>query len=212
MEKRSIMMDKRKIGFIGAGNMAETLISGMLSAQQTIAENVTCADVRPERLNELANRYGIHAISDNQELIQYSDIVVYAVKPQNMADVLKQSAPAIDPSKLIISIAAGVPLAAIEAVIGSNHRLIRVMPNLCVAVKAGASAIVAGHQATVEDIDLAIAIFSSVGRCVQVKEDFLMDAVTGLSGSGPAYVFLIAEALADAGVKMGCRHRAERPD
>jgi pyrroline-5-carboxylate reductase len=129
--------------------------------------------------------------------------VIYAVKPQIMAEVLQETAEALDISKLIISIAAGVPLAAIQAVVDKDLRLIRAMPNLCVAVKEGATAITAGPHAKPEDIDQAKAIFDAVGRCVYLKDNHLLDAVTGLSGSGPGYVFMIIEALTDAGVKMG---------
>jgi pyrroline-5-carboxylate reductase len=104
---------------------------------------------------------------------------------------------------LIISIAAGVPMAAIESLLHKDLRLIRSMPNVCVAVKEGATAIAAGAHAKAEDIDMAMAIFNSVGRCIFLKENHLLDAVTGLSGSGPAYIFMIVDALADAGVKMG---------
>jgi len=197
------MIENKTIGFIGAGNMAETLLGGLIDANRSKPEQITCSDVRPKRLEELQSRYGIQITDDNTALVRASDIVIYAVKPQNLAEVLQQSAPALDPSKLVISIAAGVPLAAIETLIGRDQRLIRVMPNLCVAVKAGATAIVPGKSAKPEDVNLAMGIFNSVGRCVSLKEDHLLDAVTGLSGSGPAYVFMIADALADGGVKMG---------
>jgi pyrroline-5-carboxylate reductase len=110
-------------------------------------------------------------------------------------------------SKLIISIAAGVPLAAIESLLNKDLRLIRVMPNVAASVKEGAAAIAAGEHAREDDIQLAMSIFNSVGRSVFLKENYLMDAVTGLSGSGPAYIFLIVDALADAGVKVGLSRR-----
>lgn len=202
------MTDHKTIGFIGAGNMAETLLCGLIDSNQARPEHITCSDVRPKHLEALATRHGIRTTTDNKALVQASDIVIYAVKPQNIADVLKETATVLDRTKLMISIVAGVPLAAIEALVGADQRLIRVMPNLCVAVKAGATAIVAGPRAEPQDIDQAMGIFQSVGRCVQIKEDDLLDAVTGLSGSGPAYVFLIAEALADGGVKMGLTRAA----
>jgi pyrroline-5-carboxylate reductase len=132
-----------------------------------------------------------------------SDIIVYAVKPQIIAAVLKETAEKLDMSKLVISIAAGVPLAAIESCLNKDLRLIRVMPNIAASVKEAASAVAAGAHATQEDIDLALAIFNSIGKSIFLKENYLMDAITGLSGSGPAYIFLIVDALADAGVKMG---------
>ncbi len=197
------MLNNKTIGFIGAGNMAETLLSGLISSNQSKPENIICSDVRQDRLEELKERYAIQTELDNKTTIQSADIVIYAVKPQIMAEVITETADALDMSKLIISIAAGVPLAAIEALVNKDLRLIRAMPNLCVAVKEGATAIATGAHAKQEDIDQAMAIFNSVGRCVFLKENHLLDAVTGLSGSGPAYIFMIVDALADAGVKMG---------
>lgn len=197
------MPKDKTFGFIGAGNMAETLLSGLIASDQAKPENITCSDVRPQRLQELKDRYGIGTTSDNRAVVQSSAIVIFAVKPQIMADVLQETAEVLDLSKLIISIAAGVPLAAIQAVVDKDLRLIRAMPNLCVAVREGATAITAGPHAKPEDIDQAKAIFNAVGRCVFLKDNYLMDAVTGLSGSGPGYIFMIIEALTDAGVKMG---------
>ncbi|MBW2250666.1 MAG: pyrroline-5-carboxylate reductase, partial [Deltaproteobacteria bacterium] len=131
------------------------------------------------------------------------EIIIYSVKPQILASVLKETAPCLDMSKLVISIAAGVPLAAIESCVNKELRLVRVMPNIAAFVKEGASAIAAGKHTHKDDINLAKAIFDSVGKSVFIEENILMDAITGLSGSGPAYIFLIVDALADAGVKMG---------
>lgn len=197
------MLNKKTIGFIGAGNMAETLLGGLISSNQSKSEHIICSDVRQPRLDELAKQYGIQTTTDNKEVIKASEIIIYAVKPQIIAEVFKETADILDTSKLIISIAAGVPMAAIESLLHKDLRLIRSMPNVCVAVKEGATAIAAGAHANAEDIDMAMAIFNSVGRCIFLKENHLLDAVTGLSGSGPAYIFMIVDALADAGVKMG---------
>lgn len=197
------MLKNKTIGFIGAGNMAETLISGLISSKQSRPENLICSDIRESRLREVADRYGIQTNTDNQAVIKASDIAIYAVKPQIMGEVLKETANSLDLSKLIISIAAGVPMAAIGKVLRKELRLIRAMPNVCVAVKEGATAIAASSHATSEDVDTARIVFQSVGRCIFLEDDHLLDAVTGLSGSGPAYVFMILDALADAGVKMG---------
>jgi pyrroline-5-carboxylate reductase len=204
------MLSNKTIGFVGAGNMAETLLSGLISTNLSKPSNIICSDVRKDRLEELKETYGINITTDNSEAIRSSQIVIYAIKPQIMAEVIKETAPVLDASKLIISIAAGVPMAAIESLIHKDLRLIRAMPNLCVAVQEGATAIAAGAHAKKEDIDQAMAIFSSVGRCVFLKENNLMDAVTGLSGSGPAYIFMIVDALADAGVKMGLSRQEAR--
>jgi pyrroline-5-carboxylate reductase len=130
------------------------------------------------------------------------NIICSDVKPQIMASTLKETAPHLDMSKVIISIAAGVPLAAIESCLNKDLRLIRVMPNIAASVKEGAAAIAPGKHASKGDLKVAKAIFDSVGKSIIIEEEF-MDAITGLSGNGPAYIFLIVDALADAGVKMG---------
>ncbi len=197
------MLNDKKIAIIGAGNMGEALISGLTVSGSSKPESIICTDVREARLVEIKKEYGIRTTKNNIEAVDASDIIVYAVKPQIIASVLKETAEKLDMSKLIISIAAGVPMAAIESCLNKDLRLIRVMSNIPAAVKEAASAIAAGGHATDEDVDLAMEIFNSVGKCVFLKENYLMDAITGLSGSGPAYIFLIVDALADAGVKMG---------
>jgi pyrroline-5-carboxylate reductase len=201
------MLNSKKIGIIGSGNMGEALISGLVSSGSASAKNIICSDVSQERLEYIRDIYGVVTTTDNLEVVAASDIIVYSVKPQIMAAVLRQTANSLDLSKLIISIAAGVPLAAIEACLGKDLRLIRVMPNVAASVKEGATAVAAGGHAREEDIQLAMSIFNSVGTSVFLKENDLMDAVTGLSGSGPAYIFLIVDALADAGVKVGLSRR-----
>jgi len=197
------MLNSKKIGFIGSGNMGEALISGLIVSESAIAENIICSDVREEQLQSLEEKFGVRTTTDNNQVVTWSDIIIYAVKPQMMAAVLRETADCLDMSKIIISIAAGVPMAAIESCLNKDLRLIRVMPNVAVSVKEGAAAIAAGNNAKEEDIQLAMSIFNSVGKSVFLNENYLMDAVTGLSGSGPAYIFLIVDALADAGVKVG---------
>lgn len=197
------MLKNKTIGFIGGGNMGEALISGLLVSEQSTPDQIICSDVRQDRLDELKECFGVEVTTDNNDVVHKADIIIYAIKPQIMADVIKETAPGLDETKLIISIAAGVPMAAIESLIHKKLRLIRAMPNVCVAVKEGATAIAAGDNCQPGDIDLALAIFNSVGRCIFLKENYLMDAITGLSGSGPAYIFMIVDALADSGVKVG---------
>jgi pyrroline-5-carboxylate reductase len=192
-----------KLGILGSGNMGEALVSGLIVSGSARPQEILCTDVRPERLRELEARYGVRTASDNRAAVSQSDVVIYAVKPQLMAEVLKETAEALDMTKLVISIAAGVPLRAIESLLGRELRLIRVMPNIAASVKESATALSAGRHARPEDIELALAIFNSVGKAVFLRENYLMDAITGLSGSGPAYIFIIVDALADAGVKMG---------
>jgi len=189
------------IGFIGTGNMAEALIRGLTRAGVAKADQVLGSDPRPERREEMGRQYGIHATGDNMEVARRSEILVLSVKPQVMAKVLEEIGPHIHSDALVISIAAGIPLAFIESRL-PQARVIRTMPNTPALVGAGATAIAAGGHATEKDLAAARRIFDSVGITV-VLEEAQMDAVTGLSGSGPAYVFLVIEALSDAGVKVG---------
>ena len=183
--------------------MGEALVSGLISSASSKPENIICTDVRETKLKAIKDKYGVQTKTSNPEAVADSDIVIYAVKPQIMAPVLKETAQKLDMSKLIISIAAGVPMEAIESCLNKKLRLIRVMPNIAAAVKEAATAIAAGKNATEEDIKQTMTIFNSIGKTVFIPENYLMDAITGLSGSGPAYIFLIVEALADAGVKVG---------
>ncbi len=197
------MLLEKKIGFIGSGNMGEALISGLVLSKAAKPENIICSDIDQGLLDGLKEKYNVLTTTDNTEVAKKSDIVIYATKPQILGAVLKETAPALDKSKLIISIAAGVPLAAIASGLHQELRLIRVMPNICAFVKESATAIAAGEFVLKGDVEFAKAIFDSVGETVFIQENILMDAFTGLSGSGPAYIFTIVDAMADAGVKMG---------
>lgn len=197
------MLTDKKIGFIGGGNMAEALISGLIHADATTPANIICSDVREDALEQMHRNFGVTVTLNNVQVAEVADIIIFATKPQILASVLQETAHVLDRSKLIISIAAGVPLAAIAAGVKKELRLIRVMPNICAFVKESATAIAAGKYVMEGDIQLAKAIFDSVGVSVFIKENILMDAFTGLSGSGPAYFFMIIDAMADAGVKMG---------
>jgi pyrroline-5-carboxylate reductase len=196
------MLRDRKIGIIGTGNMGEALVSGLVGSRSSNPENIICADVRKDKLKSVKEAYAVSTATNNVEVVKASEIIIYAVKPQIMASILKETAEYLDMSKLAISIAAGVPLAAIERCLNKELRVIRVMPNIAASVKEGATAIAPGKHALKNDLRLAKAVFDSVGKSVILEEN-LMDAITGLSGSGPAYIFLIIDALADAGVKMG---------
>ena len=197
------MLKDKKISVIGTGNMGEALVSGLISSGSSNPNNIICTDVRENKLKSVKEKYGVTTTTDNIEAVKASEIVIYAVKPQIIASVLKETAFCLDMSKIIISIAAGVPMAAIESCLQKDLRLIRVMPNIAAFVKESASVVAAGKNATMDDIKLAMAIFDSMGKSIFIKENILMDAVTGLSGSGPAYIFLIVDAMADAGVKVG---------
>ena len=197
------MLKNKTIAIIGTGNMGEALVSGLIGSKSSRPKNIICTDIRSDKLREIKANYKVRTTTSNLKAVAEADIVIYSVKPQIMATTLVETAAKLDMSKLVISIAAGVPLAAMEACISKDLRLIRVMPNICAAVKESATAIAAGGQATKDDVRLAMEIFNSIGKSIFLKENYLMDAITGLSGSGPAYIFLIVDALADAGVKMG---------
>jgi pyrroline-5-carboxylate reductase len=197
------MLSNKIIAIIGAGNMGDALVSGLLASGSSKPKNIICSDIRQDKLDKFKSSYKVRTTTNNLKAVSEADIVIYAVKPQIMAAVLIETASGLDMSKLVISIAAGVPLEAMESCIEKDLRLIRVMPNIAAAVKEAATAIAAGAHATKEDVKLAMQIFNSIGKCIFLKENYLMDAITGLSGSGPAYIFLIVDALADAGVKMG---------
>lgn len=196
------MLKDKRIGIVGSGNMGEALISGLVQSQSSAPENIICSDVRKDKLKAAKEAYGVAITGNNITVVNTAEIIIYAVKPQIMAAVLRETADALDMSKLVISIAAGVPLAAIESCLNKDLRLIRVMPNIPASVKEGAAAIAAGKHVRKDDLKIAKAIFDSVGKSAIIEEE-LMDAITGLSGSGPAYIFLIVDAMADAGVKMG---------
>jgi pyrroline-5-carboxylate reductase len=197
------------IGFLGAGNMAEALIKGLVAAAVVEPQQIHASTPRRERCDEIERKFGIHAGTNNLDVVHKAEIIVLAVKPQKVALVLGEVAAHLKPHALVISIAAGTPVAAIEQRLPRGTRVVRTMPNTPALVGAGATAIAAGGHATADDLEIARRIFDAVGKTVLLDEE-QMDAVTGLSGSGPAYVFLIIEALSDAGVKMGlARYNAQ---
>ena len=198
-------MIEKSIGFIGAGNMAEAMIRGLLRGGHFAPSQITASGPREERMRELQDSYGIKATTDNHAPAK-AQIVVLSVKPQILSRVLDEVAKSISAEALVISIAAGVPVATIQERLARGARVVRAMPNTPALVDAGATAIARGEHARDSDLDDAKRIFDAVGITVTLEESQL-DAVTGLSGSGPAYVFLILEALSDAGVKVGLSRR-----
>lgn len=195
-------MTVHRLVFIGAGNMAEALIKGLVGRGVLKATQITATDVRAERLDEMKERFGINVSTSNPEAVASADAVVLAVKPQQMADVLAGMKDALPKTALVISIAAGKTCASFEAALGDGVRVVRVMPNTPALVGAGASAICRGRWATDEDLDVTDRLLSAVGLVVRTEEA-MMDAVTALSGSGPAYVFYLAEAMLAAAGKLG---------
>lgn len=200
MERETTM--EKTLGFIGGGNMASALVKGLLHANVVPPERIIVSDVNDERLQSLRDKHGVRTTKDNAELVRDADVVVLAVKPQVIDKVLGAIGKDVRTSQLVVSVAAGVPVSAMEARLPDGARVVRTMPNTPATVDAGATAIAAGTHATQEDLDVARKLFAAVGRVVTLDES-LLDAVTGLSGSGPAYVMLMIEALADGGVKVG---------
>jgi pyrroline-5-carboxylate reductase len=192
----------KALGFVGAGAMGEALIKGIVEARLVTPEAIHVSDVRAERMAELSQRYGIHWAKDNAEVVRLADVVVLAVKPQIMGAVLSDIRPELSRRHLTISIAAGVSTARLRETLGPEARLIRVMPNTPALVLEGVTAIAKSPGLEDGDLETAEALFRAVGKVV-VLDESLMDAVTGLSGSGPAYVAIVIESLADGGVKMG---------
>jgi pyrroline-5-carboxylate reductase len=197
-----VSLKGKRVGFVGAGNMGEALVKGLVEAGVVPPEAIAVFDVLPERVRELERRYRVRLVADNLELVRHADVVVLAVKPQIMDGVVRELAPAVTRDKLIVSVAAGVSTARLRAALGREARLLRVMPNTPALVLEGATAIGRAAGLAPGDLETAEELFAAVGKTV-VLDESLMDAVTGLSGSGPAYVALVVEALADGGVNMG---------
>ncbi|WP_432821134.1 pyrroline-5-carboxylate reductase [Trichloromonas sp.] len=190
-----------KIGFIGGGNMAEAMLKGLLAGTFP-AGQVLVAEPDQARRGLLESRYGIQVVAENLEVVKACELLVLAVKPQLVDEVLTGIAGAFSSNQLLVSILAGVSTAVLESYFDGRPRIIRAMPNTPALVGAGATALCAGQYAGADDMLTARHLFEATG-IVQVVGESQMDAVTGLSGSGPAYVFTVIEALADGGVQEG---------
>lgn len=189
------------IGFVGGGNMAEALVKGIETSKVYAPENIFVSDIRPERLDYLAKEYKVQTTNDNAGLAAKVDILVLSVKPQNMPDALQSIKDALKKEMIVISIAAGIKTANIADVLG-DVAIVRVMPNTPALIGEGASALFANNKAR-PMLEKATSIFSSVGKAVIVETEDLIDAVTAVSGSGPAYYFLLTEEMIKAGIELG---------
>ena len=194
------MLKEKIIGIIGAGKMGSSLISGLLS--RGLKPNSIIASDKSD-MEAAKKKFGIE-MENNPELAKKADIIILAVQPSDIYDCLQDIYPFVDNSKLIISIAAGIKVEVMRSVL-KKGRFIRVMPNVAALVKEAVSAVYCGPRTTQEDEDMAVAILSLVGEVVVIRNEKYMDAVTGLSGSGPAYIFEVIESLADGGVKVGLK-------
>ena len=195
-------MLKEKIGVVGTGKIGSAIVRGVIRAGLVPTDQVMASDVSDGLRHAIAAELGIKVTPDNGEVCDFANVVILAVKPQILDSVVKEIAPKVGKAKLLVSVAAGVPLSRIEVSLAPGTRVVRVMPNISCVVGAGASGYAGGAHATADDLEKVGSILGSFGIALPVEEKYL-DAVTGLSGSGPAYVFLFMESLADGGVQVG---------
>lgn len=193
---------QKPVGIIGGGNMGEALIAGIINSKLLTPADVLFFEPRAERAEFLAQKFGVRRMKDNRQLTKRANVLILAVKPQSVPEVMMEIAPLVKTSHLLISICAGVSLAYLQSFFNFPVRMVRAMPNTPALIQKGATALAPSPQAQAEDVSAAEAIFNALGITVIVKES-QMDAVTGLSGSGPAYIFAVIEALAAGGVKEG---------
>ena len=191
-----------RIGFIGAGSMGEALINGLLNSGTYRPEEICCYDIAVERLRQISERYGVLTQANNSEVAGVSDVIILAVKPDIAERVVTEIKERLTPGKLLLSIVAGLSTEALEKWVGREVPVVRVMPNTPCLLGKGISAVALGKFAHREHEVTSHDIFSCVGETVAVPEK-LMNAVTGVSGSGPAYIYLVIEALTDASVALG---------
>jgi pyrroline-5-carboxylate reductase len=198
------MADNRvpRIGFLGAGKMATALARGWLAAGLVTSDRVLAGDPLPQARDAFRGETGVAAADDNRAVVGKSELLVLAVKPQDAAAVLAEVRPLLAPHHCVVSIVTGVTLRQLAEALGASCRLVRVMPNTPCLLGASASAYAPAETATAEDVRLVDRLLGAVGRAVRLPEK-LLDAVTGLSGSGPAFVYVTIEALSDGGVRVG---------
>ena len=196
------MLAHQRIALIGAGNMAEAILAGLLHSGQLTPSQFIASDIAQARRAVLTRTYAVTTTGHNREAAEGAQVIILAVEPQVLDEVLTDIAPAVGPSQLVVSVAAGYPIARLARYLPKTRRIIRAMPNMPSTIREGATALAYDASTSEQDAAIARALFEPIGKVVVVAER-LMDVVTGLSGSGPAYVFVMIEALADGGVNMG---------
>lgn len=197
------MLSNHTVAVIGAGNIGRALIGGMVKGHEFDPSQLWATRRNTWALDQLADDFpGIRTTRDNTEAVENATIVLLAIKPQNIHEVLSEIREHVSPETLVISVLAGVTTDALQSSLGQDLAVVRTMPNTPALVDEGATAIAGGRYSTDEHVNLTCHIFEAVGK-VEIVPEYLMDAVTGLSGSGPAYVYMFIEALTDAGVKQG---------
>ncbi len=192
----------KPIAILGIGNMGSALMKGIINAKLTPPKKIIAYDIDLPRLQAIAAEWKIRIAADLSAAAEISEILLLCVKPQTLASVLQTIKPVIRPDHLVISIVAGVRIEFIQQMLGTELGIVRAMPNIAATVDEGAAALAYGEHVSAEQQEIAKSIFEAVGDAVIVSEDQL-DAVTGLSGSGPAYIYMVIESLIDGGVKMG---------
>jgi pyrroline-5-carboxylate reductase len=197
------MLSGKVVGIIGAGNMGEVLIRGLIQSGKVKKKDIIANDTNRERLAYIEKTYGARISSSNVKLVESASIVIIAVKPQNIDDLLEELSKSSHEEHLFISIVAGIATERLAAKMHHKSGIIRVMPNAPSSVLAGIAALCPGRNVSAADLKRAVSIFECVGKTVIIRNEALMDVVTGLSGSGPAFVFLVIESLSDAGVQLG---------
>jgi pyrroline-5-carboxylate reductase len=197
------MLSGKIIGILGSGNMGEVLIRGLIQSGKVKKTDIIASDANQDRLKYIAEAYGVRTSSANVEVVEKASIIIIAVKPQNIDELLEELSQSSHEGHLFISIAAGITTEKLAGKMHHKSGIIRVMPNAPASVLAGIAAIYPGRNISPADLQRAVSIFECVGRTVIIRNEALMDVVTGLSGSGPAFVFLVIESLSDAGVQLG---------
>lgn len=200
-----LIMKNYNIGFIGCGKMAGAIIKGIIKSGFISSDKVLASKSSPDKLKEVSENLGVEVILDNKALVQKSDIIFIAVKPNQVENVLNEIKSQITPEKLIVSVAAGVTTSFIEGILPVNARVIRVMPNTPVLVNEGMSGICAGKWVKEDDMSYICPLFETIGKCIIVDESQI-DIVTAISGSGPAFFYKVINDIALAGEKLGLEY------
>ena len=193
----------KKIGFIGAGKMASAIIKGLLNSNFIQSNNLIASQAEIETLEEKSKELGIQVVLDNKKVIEFSDVIIIATKPNQVVDILKEITPYVTEKKLLVSIAAGITTKKLETNLPPKTHVIRVMPNTPALVGEGMSALVGGTYATNADLSYAQNLLSNIGKCILVDSEEQMDIVTAISGSGPAFFYKVINEIARAGEKLG---------
>lgn len=211
MQDKNIGLNNKKIGIIGVGTIGGTLVEALIKNEVVSGDMIIGSTAHEDSAREVSEKYGIENTTDNTRLVEEAEIVVLAVEPQMIEKVLDGAGSSFNSNHMVISVAAGITTEFIESKMNDQVPVVRSMPNTAITVNEGATVLVAGTHAGDEDLELAKEIFSPVGLVEVLSEEQLMDAITGFSGSGPAYGYLIIESLIEAGVRVGLpRDRATK--